>query len=144
VNKIWVLNGPNINFLGIRETGVYGNENYEELKAKIQEKAKEIGLDIEIFQSNSEGEIIDTIQQAYMDKVNGIIINPGAYTHYSYAIRDAIASVNIPTLEVHISNIHKREDFRHKSVTAPVCVGQICGFGNNGYLMALDAITNLI
>ncbi|HBY21715.1 MAG: type II 3-dehydroquinate dehydratase [Clostridiales bacterium GWE2_32_10] len=144
MNKIWVLNGPNINFLGIRETGVYGNENYEELKAKIQEKAKEIGLDIEIFQSNSEGEIIDTIQQAYMDKVNGIIINPGAYTHYSYAIRDAIASVNIPTLEVHISNIHKREDFRHKSVTAPVCVGQICGFGNNGYLMALDAITNLI
>ena len=141
--KILVINGPNINFLGIREKGIYGTKDYNALVDMINDKAKELGVDVEVFQSNGEGPVIDRIQQAYLDKVDRIIINPGAYTHYSYAIRDALASVeDIPKIEVHISNVHKREEFRHVSVTAPSCTGQVVGLGLNGYLLAMEAIVN--
>ena len=141
--KILVINGPNINFLGIREKGIYGTKDYNALVDMINDKAKELGVDVEVFQSNGEGPVIVRIQQAYLDKVDGIIINPGAYTHYSYAIRDALASVeDIPKIEVHISNVHKREEFRHVSVTAPSCTGQVVGLGLNGYLLAMEAIVN--
>ena len=138
--KILVLNGPNLNFLGIREKGIYGSKDYKDLLEMLQKKADDLGIELETFQSNSEGEIIDRIQKAYLDKVDGIVINPGAYTHYSYAIRDALASVLCPIIEVHISNVHKREEFRHVSVTAPVCTGQIVGLGLKGYLLAMDAL----
>lgn len=141
--KVLVMNGPNINFLGIREPEVYGNENYENLCERIRTKAKALGMTVEIFQSNSEGGLIDRIQAAYADGTEGIIINPGAYTHYSYALRDALASVPMPKIEVHISNIHQREAFRHTSVTAPVCSGQIIGMGPFGYELALEAIQTL-
>ena len=109
----------------------------------INDKAKELGVDVEEFQSNGEGPVIDRIQQAYLDKVDGIIINPGAYTHYSYAIRDALASVeDIPKIEVHISNVHKREEIRNVSVTAPSCTGKFVGIGINGFLLAMEAIVN--
>lgn len=141
MKKILIINGPNLNMLGVREPGVYGTENLETLYGKIRKKAELLECSVEFFQSNSEGAIIDAIHSAF-GECDGIVINPGAYTHYSYAIRDAIASVNVPTVEVHISNVHKREEFRHKSVTAPVCVGQICGLGTNGYLYALEELVN--
>ncbi|MGN0480022.1 MAG: type II 3-dehydroquinate dehydratase [Lachnospiraceae bacterium] len=137
--KILVLNGPNINFLGIREKGIYGTADYATLVSMIEDKAKELGVEVEVFQSNYEGGIIDKIQETY-GKVDGIIINPGAFTHYSYAVRDALASVEVPKIEVHISNVHKREEFRHTSVTAPVCTGQVVGLGLQGYLYALEAM----
>lgn len=138
--KILVMNGPNLNFLGIREPAQYGTENYETLCAKIEAAAAAKGDTVEIFQNNCEGALIDRLQAAYSDGTEGIIINPGAYTHYSYAIRDALASLTMKKIEVHISNIHKREEFRHTSVTAPVCDGQIVGLGTDGYLLALDAL----
>ena len=141
--KILVMNGPNINFLGIREKGIYGNQDYAYLEKIIKDKAEELGVDVEVFQSNHEGAIIDRIQQAYYDKVDGMVINPGAFTHYSYAIRDALASVAaIPKIEVHISNVHTREEFRHTSVTVPVCDGQVVGLGLKGYLYAMEALIN--
>lgn len=141
--KILVVNGPNLNFLGIREKGIYGTQDFNYLLNMLEEKAKETNITIETFQSNCEGEIIDRLQKAYYDRVDGIIINPGAFTHYSYAIRDALASITVPKLEVHISNIHQREEFRHHSVTAAVCTGQIAGLGLNGYLLAVDAIVRM-
>lgn len=137
--KILVINGPNINFLGIREKNIYGTKNYEDLCNYIKEEAKILGAEVEVLQSNIEGEIINFIQAAY-EKYDGIVINPGAYTHYSIAIYDALKAVSIKTVEVHISNIHSREEFRKKSVTAPACVGQICGFGFYGYIMAMMAL----
>ena len=143
--KILVINGPNINFLGIREKGIYGNQDYAYLEKLINEKARELDADVEIFQSNHEGAIIDRIQQAYYDKVDGIVINPGAFTHYSYAVRDALASVaDIPKIEVHISNVHTREEFRHTSVTVPVCNGQVVGLGLNGYLYAMESLKDML
>ena len=143
--KILVINGPNINFLGIREKGIYGNQDYAYLEKLINEKARELDADVEIFQSNHEGAIIDRIQQAYYDKVDGIVINPGAFTQYSYAVRDALASVaDIPKIEVHISNVHTREEFRHTSVTVPVCNGQVVGLGLNGYLYAMEALKDML
>lgn len=139
--KILVINGPNINFLGIREKGIYGEENYDSLCERIRRKAEELEVEVAIFQSNSEGALIDRIQEAYGDGTDAIIINPGAYTHYSYALRDALASVQIPKIEVHISNVHQREEFRHTSVTAPVCNGQIVGLGFTGYELAMEALT---
>ena len=136
--KILIINGPNINFLGIREKAVYGTENYDELLRRIEKKAKETDCAVEVFQSNHEGAIIDRIQDAYSDGSEGIIINPGAYTHYSYAIRDALASVDMPKIELHISDISQREEFRHISVTAEVCDEQIKGLGLDGYLVAID------
>ncbi len=141
--KLLVINGPNLNFLGIREKGIYGTQDFQYLLKMLEEKAKETNITIETFQSNCEGEIIDRIQKAYYDQVDGIIINPGAYTHYSYAIRDALASITVPKIEVHISNIHQREEFRHNSVTAAVCTGQIAGLGLMGYLLAVEAIIRM-
>lgn len=138
--KLLVINGPNINFLGIREKSVYGTQNYDELLNMIADKGQQAGCTIEVFQSNHEGAIIDRIQDAYFDGTEGIVINPGAYTHYSYAIRDALASITVPKVEIHISNIMEREDFRKVSVTAPSCDKQIYGEGLNGYLMAIDYI----
>ena len=136
--KILIINGPNLNFLGIREKNIYGTENYDYLLNMIAEKGKETGCTIEVFQSNHEGAIIDRIQDAYFDGTEGIVINPGAYTHYSYAIHDALGSVEIPKVEIHISDITKREEFRKISVTAPACNKQIYGHGLNGYLEAVD------
>lgn len=138
--KLLVINGPNLNFLGIREKSVYGNQDYQYLLDMIQKKAQESGNDITVFQSNHEGAIIDRIQEAYFDGTEGIVINPGAYTHYSYAIRDALASITVPKVEIHISDITKREEFRKVSVTAPVCDKQIYGQGLDGYLQAIDFI----
>lgn len=142
--KFLVINGPNINFLGIREKGIYGEENYDSLVAMINDKASELGIEVEVFQSNYEGGIIDRLQKAYFEKVDGIVINPGAFTHYSYAVRDALASIAaIPKIEVHISNVHTREEFRHTSVTVPVCNGQVVGLGLKGYLYAMEAVVDL-
>lgn len=142
--KLLVINGPNINFLGIREKTVYGNKDYGYLLDLISQKALKEKVDIDIFQSNGEGEIIDRIQASYGDGTQGIIINPGAYTHYSYAIRDALASLDMPIIEVHISNVHKREEFRQVSVTAPICSGQIVGLGLNGYALAIDQLIYML
>ncbi len=139
--KLLVINGPNLNFLGIRDKKVYGTEDYDALVRMIEAHARELKVRVECFQSNSEGAIIDRIQQAYCDGTEGIVINPGAYTHYSYAIRDALDSFDtIPMVEIHISDINAREEFRRLSVTAPVCDHQIVGHGLNGYLEAMDWI----
>jgi 3-dehydroquinate dehydratase (EC 4.2.1.10) len=140
--KIAVINGPNINFTGIREKGIYGTKNLDDINNMLIEYGKENGIEISCFQSNHEGEIIDYLQSCYHNGIDGIVMNPGAFTHYSYAIRDAIASVSIPTVEVHMSNIHKREEFRHTSVTVPVCIGQICGLGDFGYILGIQAAVN--
>lgn len=138
--KLLVINGPNLNFLGIREKSVYGTQDYDYLLKMIAEKGEKENCTIEIFQSNHEGAIIDRIQDSYFDGTEGIVINPGAFTHYSYAIRDALASITVPKVEIHISDITKREEFRKVSVTAPVCDKQIYGHGLEGYLMAIDFI----
>ena len=142
--KLLVINGPNLNFLGIREQEVYGTETYADLVSMIRKKAEEVNCEIEVFQSNHEGAIIDRIQAAYSDGTQGIVINPGAFTHYSYAIRDALASVTMPKIEIHISDITQREEFRKTSVTALVCNGQIYGHGLAGYLEAMEKVANLI
>lgn len=134
--KVLVINGPNINMLGVREPDVYGKEDYNALGAGLENKATALGIELEIVQSNSEGTIIDYIQDAH-NKYDGIIINPGAYTHYSYAISDAIKAISVPVIEVHLSNIHSREEFRRKSVTAEGCKGQISGLGFKSYYAAL-------
>ncbi|MGL5434233.1 MAG: type II 3-dehydroquinate dehydratase [Lachnospiraceae bacterium] len=141
--RLLVLNGPNLNFLGIREKGIYGTQDYAYLVQLLETKARQEGHEIEIFQSNYEGGLIDKIQEAYHSGVEGIIINPGAFTHYSIAVRDALASIQVPIIEVHISNVHKREEFRHVSVTAPVCTGQVTGLGLDGYTLAMDYLTRL-
>lgn len=138
--KLLVINGPNLNFLGIREKGIYGTQDYQYLLDMIQNKAKETGCEIDTYQSNHEGAIIDRIQEAYFDGTQGIVINPGAYTHYSYAIRDALASITVPKVEIHISDITKREEFRKTSVTKDACDHQIYGRGLEGYMMAIDYI----
>ena len=138
--KILVINGPNLNFLGIRDKAVYGAQDYEYLLRMIADKAAETGNEIEVFQSNHEGAIIDRIQDSYFDGKEGIVINPGAYTHYSYAIHDALESIVVPKCEIHISDITKREEFRKISVTAPACDKQIYGQGLNGYLLAIDYV----
>ncbi|WZL73138.1 type II 3-dehydroquinate dehydratase [Clostridiaceae bacterium 35-E11] len=136
--KILVIHGPNLNLLGLREKSVYGEKDIDFVNREIQKEAEKLKIGVEIFQSNHEGVIIDKIHEV-IGKIDCIIINPGAYTHYSYAIRDAVAAVNIPTIEVHLSNIHGREEFRSKSVIAPACVGQISGFSYQSYLLALRA-----
>ncbi|MDH7603105.1 MAG: type II 3-dehydroquinate dehydratase [Armatimonadota bacterium] len=141
--KILVIHGPNLNLLGIREKDVYGTDSLSEIDAKCKALANELGIEIETRQSNSEGEIIGLIHSA-REGFDGIVINPGAYTHYSYAIRDALAAVSLPVVEVHMSNIYAREEFRHKSVTAPVVRGQITGFGSNSYLLGIRAIVEVI
>ena len=137
-----VINGVNVNMLGIREPGIYGSSTLEDLTTQIEKKAMELGCSVDFFQSNYEGAICEEIQQA-LGEYDGIIINPGAFTHYSYAIRDALGSVKLPAIEVHISNIHKREEFRHKSVIVAECIGQICGLGFKGYELALEALCDV-
>ena len=135
--KISVLNGPNLNLLGIREPGVYGDQTLKDIEGKLHTEAAAYGIALDFFQSNHEGELIDHIHRAYTEGVHGLIINPGALTHYSYAVRDAIAAVKLPTVEVHLSNIHAREEFRAKSVVAASCLGQISGLGADSYSAAL-------
>ena len=144
IKKICVVNGPNLNFTGIREPEVYGTATLAQIEGLVVERARALGFDAHCFQTNFEGEIIACLQKCYHDHVSGILINPGALTHYSYAVRDAVSAVAIPTIEVHISNIHAREAFRCHSVIAPVCVGQICGLGVNGYLLGLEALKNIL
>ena len=134
--KFLIINGPNLNLLGRREPGVYGTDSYETLCRRLADFAAAHHSSVECFQSNHEGAIIDAIHAA-QGVYDAIIINPGAFTHYSYAIHDALKAVSVPCVEVHISNIHRREEFRHKSVTAPACVGQVCGLGLYGYQAAM-------
>ena len=153
--NIAIINGPNINFLGIREPSVYGTDTLEDINDMItrhferqnsERKKQEFSpniLTLTFFQSNHEGELIDYIQRCHHNKVDGLVINPGAFTHYSYALRDAISGSGIPCIEVHLSNIHSREEFRHKSVTAAVCKGQICGLGPIGYLLAVEGLMRI-
>ena len=143
MKKILVLLGPNLNLVGIREKGIYGTETAEDINNEIISYAKEKGYECDVLQSNHEGVLIDTIHAA-RGVYDAVILNAGALTHYSYALRDAIAGVNIPFVEVHMSNIHAREEFRHKSVIAPVCKGQICGFGKTSYIIAIEALKDLI
>lgn len=138
--NIFIINGPNLNFLGVREPNIYGTQSLQHIEETIQDYADSTGHKCHFYQSNSESVLIEAIQTAYYQKADGIIINPAAFTHYSYAIHDAIKAVSIPTVEVHLSNIHAREAFRQKSVTAPACVGQISGFGETGYVLAIQAL----
>ena len=141
--KFLVLHGPNLNLLGKREPGIYGSQTLEDINSSLGELSAELGCALSFFQSNTEGELIDAIQAAAQE-CNGILINPAAYTHTSIAIRDAISAVGLPCVEVHISNIHRRETFRHTSMVAPVAIGQICGFGRDSYLLGLRALFNYI
>lgn len=138
--KILVLNGPNINFLGIREKNIYGSETYQDLVNMLNDYAKEKGFELEVYQSNHEGCLVDKIQEAYFAKFDGIVINPGAYTHTSIALLDAVKSVSIPTVEVHISDVSLREDFRQISYVRKACVATVMGEGLKGYLHAIDIL----
>lgn len=137
--KFLVLHGPNLNLLGKREPAIYGSQTLEDINSSLLELSVELGCELSFFQSNSEGELIDIIQ-AVAQECHGILINPAAYTHTSIAIRDVLSAVGIPCVEVHLSNIHRRETFRHTSMVAPVAVGQICGFGHDSYLLGLRAL----
>lgn len=138
--QIMLLNGPNINLTGLREPGIYGSQSYQAIQTMLEKEADKRGITLDMRQSNHEGHLIDWIQEAFLKGYDGLIINPGAYTHTSYALYDAIKSTNFPVVEVHMSNIHAREEFRHRSVTAPACLGQLCGFGPQGYVLAMDAL----
>lgn len=135
--RFLIINGPNLNLLGQREPGIYGADSYDALCARIKDYAHSHGSTAECFQSNHEGAVIDAIHAAD-GKYDALVMNPGAFTHYSYAILDALKAVRVPCIEVHLSNVHQREEFRHTSVTAPACVGQICGLGFYGYLAAMS------
>lgn len=139
MGKILVMNGPNLNLLGTREPEIYGSLRLADIHERLRQRANEADLDIEFMQSNHEGVLVDAIQRARRT-VDYIILNAGAFTHYSIALRDAIAAVDVPVIEVHLSNIHQREEFRHKSVIAPVVLGQIAGFGAESYMAALEII----
>lgn len=143
MKKMLVIHGPNLNLLGEREPGVYGTDTFESINMEITAEANKYGYECEIFQSNYEGAIIDKLHQSRKNCC-GIIINAGAYTHYSYAIRDAISAIKIPCIEVHLSNVDSREDFRQKSVIGSVCTGQISGFGKYSYLLAIKAMTKMV
>ena len=142
--KISVLNGPNLQLLGSRKVEIYGHVTLETIEKRLRDVARELNVEMSFMQSNHEGVLVDAIAAAKADGCDGIVINPAAYTHYSVAIRDAIEAVNLPAVEVHLSNIHAREGFRHDSVTAPVCIGQIAGLGADGYEWAFRALVNFI
>ncbi len=139
--KILIIHGPNLNLLGSREPEIYGSLTLEDINDRLISEAKKLDVELEIHQSNSEGEIIDYLHGAN-SRADGIIINPGAYTHYSLAIFDAVAAISPPVIEVHLSNIYAREEFRHVSVIAPACLGQICGLGWQGYILAMNRLIN--
>ena len=136
--KIAVIHGPNLNLLGLREPDIYGTDTYDDMNRKIESHAKQIGVEVRIFQSNHEGVIIDTVHDA-VKWADAVVINPGAYTHYSYAIADALRAIRLPVVEVHLTNVEARDEWRHRSVIAAACVGKITGFGTASYLLALDA-----
>src|SRR5579871_5413338 len=140
--KVLVLHGPNLNLTGFREPDVYGKKPLDEIDLELKGEADKLGIELRILQSNSEGVLIDTIQE-HRKWADAIVINPGALTHYSYALRDALVSVRLPVVEVHLSNVHSREEFRRHSVIAPVTIGQIVGFGGYGYVLAITALLNL-
>lgn len=143
--RILIINGPNINLLGTREPEIYGTLTLQDIENSVKEHAQQKSIEVQFFQSNVEGEIVNAIQNARNEwNCQGIVINPAAYTHTSVAIRDAIAAVGLPAVEIHISNIHAREEFRKNSMIAPVCLGQICGFGAVGYKLALDGLIEKI
>jgi 3-dehydroquinate dehydratase-2 len=141
--KVCLIHGPNLNLLGMREPDIYGTDTFEETNRKIRDHARQIGVEVQITQSNHEGAIIDAIQDA-AGWADAIVINPGAYTHYALAIADALRSVRLPAVEVHLTNVHAREEFRRQSVIAPAVAGQIAGFGTASYLLGLDAVRHLI
>lgn len=141
--KIGIINGPNLNMLGKRDQKIYGNLTLEEMNHEIESFTKKKDIELIIKQSNFEGEIVESVQR-FSSQVDGLIINPAAYTHYSYAIADALRDCSIPVIEVHLSNIFSREDFRGKSVTAPACIGQIAGFGYQTYILAIQAFQDLL
>jgi len=143
VKKILVIHGPNLNLLGEREEDIYGSTSLDEINSELKSRSQKKGIDIEFYQSNHEGKIVDKIG-ASRSNVDCILINPAAYTHTSIAIRDALSAVKIPVIEVHLSNIYKREEFRQKSLTSSVCIGQICGFGATSYTLALEAAFDLL
>lgn len=142
--KIIVINGPNLNMLGTREQELYGYKSFKDICSFIEIEAEKLDISVEIVQSNVEGEIINFIQRAYRDCFDGIVINPAAYTHYSIAIYDALKAVNLPAVEIHLTNINAREEYRKTSVTAPACIGAVCGFGYYGYKLALEALCHNI
>ncbi len=144
MKHILVLNGPNINLTGLREKSVYGAKTFDDLMAEIQQEADKLGVGVRFVQSNHEGDLIDALQKAYFDGLDGVVFNPGGYTHTSVALHDAVASIPLPTIEVHMSNVHAREEYRHKSMTASACRGQIVGFGFYGYIMALRALVEAV
>jgi len=144
MKKILVLHGVNLNMLGKRDPAQYGTSTLEEINLRLARLGAELGLQVEIFQSNHEGELVERIQRIALEDVHGVLINPGAWTHYSYALRDALEMVAVPVIEVHMSNVQAREEFRRQSVLAPVVKGQICGFGVNSYLLALRASSLLL
>lgn len=143
MKKVVLIHGPNLNLTGLREPGIYGKDTLAEINAEVIRKCNGAGMECEVFQSNSEGAIIDCIH-AKREECDGILLNAGAYTHYSYAIRDAISAVRLPCIEIHMSNVHAREEFRHTSVIAPVCAGVIAGFGKNSYVLAVDAMKEML
>lgn len=141
--KIFVIHGPNLNMLGKREPEIYGKKTLADINAGLKERGMELELEVETFQSNHEGEIVETIQQM-LGRIDGIIINPAAYTHTSVAIRDALLLLDVPIIEVHLSNIYKRESFRHKSMVSDIATAQLAGFGDYGYIMALEALARML
>lgn len=141
--KILVMNGPNLNLLGEREPNIYGGDTMQSINDELTELGRSLGYEVDCYQSNVEGMLIDRLQEARLDCA-GVIFNAGAYTHYSYALRDAIASIKIPVIEVHMSNVNSREEFRRTSVIAPVCRGSICGFGKYSYHLAFHALNNIL
>lgn len=143
--KILVLNGVNLNLTGLREKGVYGTETLAEINAKIAANCAAHGDEVDFYQSNSEGLLVDKLHEAFLNKLyDGILFNAGAYTHYSYALRDAIAAIDLPVVEVHMSNVQAREEFRHKSVISEVCRGTVCGFGAGSYFAALEGLRYIL
>ena len=142
--KILVINGPNLNLLGVREPHIYGTRTLSDINDYILDEAKKLGIECEFYQSNCEGELITAVHSVLDDDYAGCVINAAAYTHYSYALRDAISSVNKPFIEVHMSNVHSREEFRHTSVISPVCKGIIAGFGEESYVLAVKALAYII
>jgi len=144
LKKVLVVHGPNLNLLGQREPHIYGAETLADINALLENKARDWGIELDFLQSNHEGDIVDAIGRAKSQGFAAILMNPAAYTHTSVAIRDAVAAVDVPLVEVHLSNIYAREEFRHKSVIAPVCYGQISGFGVNSYVLGLEAIVLLL